>query len=137
MIGKIKKKGADILFHCITHHNIHDAIAMLEDKEVDVNARNINGQTPLHFAVEAQNVTMIETLLKFQADPNIQENEEIGWNTPMHRAVEKNMLDVIDLFLQCGGDPTLQNKNGFTTLHIAAKHGFVDMCKFLIEKGKL
>ena len=63
MIGKIKKVGADILFTCITKHNIHDAIALLDDKEVDVNARNINGQTPLHFAVEAQNTTMIETLL--------------------------------------------------------------------------
>ena len=28
MIGKIKRVGADILFHCITHHNIHDAIAI-------------------------------------------------------------------------------------------------------------
>mgnify|MGYP000742770659 CR=1 FL=1 len=50
---------------------------------------------------------MIETLLQYDADPNIQENEEIGFNTPMHRAVEKNMLDAIDLFLQCGGDPTI------------------------------
>ena len=54
----------------------------------------------------------------------------------MHRAVEKNMLDVIDMFFQCGGDATIQNKNGFTTLHIAAKHGFVDMCKLLVTKGK-
>ena len=51
MISKIKKVGGDILFHCITHHNIHDAIALLDDNEVDKNARNINGQTPLHAAV--------------------------------------------------------------------------------------
>ena len=65
MLTKIKKVGADILFHCITHHNIHDAIALLEEGEVDKNARNINGMTPLHYAVEAQNKTMIETLLQF------------------------------------------------------------------------
>ena len=53
MIHKIKKVGADILFHAITHHNIHDAIALLDDNEVDVNEKNINGMTPLHYAVEA------------------------------------------------------------------------------------
>ena len=48
MIGKIKKIGGDLLFHSITHANIHDVIALLEENEVDVNCTNINGQTPLH-----------------------------------------------------------------------------------------
>ena len=43
MLSKIKKVGAEILFHAITHHNIHDAIALLEDNEVDIDATNING----------------------------------------------------------------------------------------------
>ena len=43
MLNKIKKVGSDILFHCITHHNIHDAIALLDEGEVDKNAKNING----------------------------------------------------------------------------------------------
>lgn len=48
MIGKIKKVGTDLLFHAINHSNIHDAVALLEDGEADVNCTNINGQTPLH-----------------------------------------------------------------------------------------
>ena len=40
--------GSDILFHAITHANVHDVIALLHDNEVDVNCTNINGQTPLH-----------------------------------------------------------------------------------------
>ena len=48
MIGKIKKIGGDLLFHAITHANVHDAIALLDENECDVNCRNINGQTPLH-----------------------------------------------------------------------------------------
>ena len=48
MIGKIKKIGSDLLFHGITHANVHDVIALLEENEVDVNCANINGQTPLH-----------------------------------------------------------------------------------------
>ena len=110
MIPKIKKVGADILFHAINHHNLHDAIALLEDGEVDVDGQNINGMTALHYAVEAQSLIMIKTLLmSYKADANIHENEEIGKNTPIHRAVDKNMLDAVDLFLQCGGDPSLKN----------------------------
>ena len=48
MIGKIKKIGGDLLFHAITHANVHDVIALLEENECDVNCSNINGQTPLH-----------------------------------------------------------------------------------------
>lgn len=44
----MKKVGSDILFHAITHANVHDVIALLHDNEVDVNCTNINGQTPLH-----------------------------------------------------------------------------------------
>ena len=54
----------------------------------------------------------------------------------MHKAVERNMIEMMDLFIQCGGDPAIPNKHGFTCLHVAAKAGLVDMCKFLINKGK-
>ena len=51
MIGSVKKVGSDILFHAITHANVHDVIALLHDNEVDVNCTNINGQTPLHVSL--------------------------------------------------------------------------------------
>ena len=51
MIGRVKKVGSDILFHAITHGNVHDVIALLNDNEVDINCKNINGQTPLHVSI--------------------------------------------------------------------------------------
>ncbi len=108
MIGRIKKIGADILQVHISKNNIHDVIAMLEENEVDIDCKNINGQTPLHFAVMTQNRTMIKTLLLFDNGlniPNIADNKEVGLNTPMHRATELNMIDIVDLFITYGGDP--------------------------------
>ena len=75
-------------------------IALLDEKAVDKNSKNINGQTALHFAVEAKNKTMIETLLMYGADPNSPDNIEVGGNTAMHLAAKANMVDIMELFLQ-------------------------------------
>ena len=56
MIGKIKKLGNDLFFKAINEHNVHEVIALISDNEVDINCRNINGQTPLH--VSASNLTL-------------------------------------------------------------------------------
>lgn len=119
MIGKIKQVGNDIMFHAITHANVNDVIALLADNEVNVNGTNINGQTPLHvsystqltvniqYAVKAENRTIIEILLQYGADPNKQENFEVGKSSPMHLAAERNMIQMIDQFIGCGGDVTI------------------------------
>ena len=36
------------MFLAIRAGNVHDVIALLDDNEVDINCKNINGQTPLH-----------------------------------------------------------------------------------------
>lgn len=50
-IGLPEFKGNPLLLHAISHSNIQDVITLLEDKEADVNACNINGSTALHYAV--------------------------------------------------------------------------------------
>ena len=95
-----KSNSADQLFQHVKGNNIHAAIALLDEKAVDKNSKNINGKTALHFAVESRNRTMIETLLMYGADPNLPDNIEVGGNTPMHLASEANMVDVMEIFLQ-------------------------------------
>lgn len=52
MIGRIKQVGNDIMFHAITHGDVHNVIALLADNEVNVNGTNINGQTALHVSYQ-------------------------------------------------------------------------------------
>ena len=49
----------------------------------------------------------------------------------MHLACENNMIQIVKMFLQCGGNPEIKNQMGFTCLHLAARHGFLDLCKDL------
>ena len=62
---------------------------------------------------------------------------DIGGSTPLHKATEKNMIDIVDKFISYGGDPTIKNKAGFTSLHVAARDGRVEIVKLLLNKGKL
>ena len=80
-------------------------------------------------------MTLVEVLLQYGADPNKQENFEVGENTPFHKAVEKNMIDAVQLFLRYGGDPTIKNKAGFSNLHIAARDGHLEIVKCLVTAG--
>lgn len=48
-------KGNPLLLHAVAHIDIKNIIGLLEDKEADVNCRNINGATPLHYAVQIDN----------------------------------------------------------------------------------
>jgi hypothetical protein len=62
--------GNKLLFHAVQHINIADTIKLLDEKEADIHANNVNNQTPLHIAVYTRNQNLVEILLKcvFNAD---------------------------------------------------------------------
>ena len=130
-----KKLGSDLLYLSISHGDIHNVIHLIEEDEVDVNSANINGQTALHYAVSSQNLSIVELLLHYGANPNVQDNHEVGFNTPLHIAADLNLIDIMELFLEKSGDPSVKNKCGFTCLHIAARKGYLNMAKLLKSKG--
>lgn len=130
-----KYLGNNLLFHAISHSNIKDLIALLEDNEADINGRNINGATPLHYAVAYQNFTVTEILLKFKANPNLKEYYDVGECTPLHRAVELNNFEICRILLDYGANPSLQCKKGLTALHYAARNGNSDIVQLLLNYG--
>jgi len=60
---------------------------LIQSREAEVNARNVNNSTPLHYAVDNQNEQIVLLLLKLGGDPNIQEIDDVGLNSALHKAV--------------------------------------------------
>ena len=105
------------------------------DKEADVNCKNVNGCTPLHIAIMNQNINLVKLLLKYGADGNSKQYNDIGERTPLHYAVQKNNYELTAILLDNGANPTLGDKRGLSVLHYAARFGFMEIVKLLLKYG--
>lgn len=102
-----------------------------------VNAKNENGQTPLHKAAESNNVEFIEILLSAHADLFIEDDKG---NTPLYVAVMFSSNDAVSLILKTvSSDKELleklidtANEDGLSPLAKAIHDGNVDTVKLFM-----
>jgi len=97
-----------------------DTARLLLDHGADANARNWSDVTPLHQAVRARNLAVVEVLLAGGADPNARDKRG---STPLRRAVSGTgasstagtsalMEPLTRLLLAHGADPEARDKQG-------------------------
>ena len=93
------------------------------------NVSNSQGESPLKFAVRNNNLEMAKTLLKFGADVNTQDNNQL---LPLHFAVRRSDgVPMTRLLLEYGSKIDYRNKHGRTPLFYASK----ETAHLLIDYG--
>ena len=75
--------------------------------------------TPLHWAVEKQNMEVIQILLDYNADPNAGSKFN---KTPISIALEHNMLDLVTVLEQRRRDPNHQGQASTAELEVATQN---------------
>jgi ankyrin repeat protein len=121
----------------------------------DLNARDENGDTPLHAAAAGGHVEVVKLLLAAGADVNV--TNEYG-ETPLHWVPVSRRAEIAELLLQAGArldlhsavavgdleamgellrstDPDIRTRRGDTPLHVAAFHGDVNAVRVLLDHG--
>lgn len=105
---------------------------MLAKGNVDVNAVNNAGETPLFTAVGRDNIYVSELLLDAGALPDKNTNEGVS---PLHAAAANGNEHMVDLLIRHNADINGRAKGGETALIIAAEKGLNNVVSTLLEKG--
>lgn len=111
---------------------------MMIGSGADVNAANLDGFTPLHFAVIHDMKGCVSTLLRHNANPSAETNLV---RTPLYfalKSLEAGDEDAFEIFkqlLNAGSSVNVADVYGVTPLHLAAGLTDVEPCRLLIERG--
>lgn len=136
---KLQSLGPDKIFAAIKNNDRAEFDRRIQGG-VDVNAKNTDGRTPLHYAVDIGNLEMVNVLLKNKAD--VTQTTSQG-HTPLHIAAVKDSTEIAEALLQhMSHDKSndfinAQTLDGSTSLHLAARSGNSDMVKFLLKRGAI
>ncbi|CAH1153955.1 unnamed protein product [Phaedon cochleariae] len=153
--------GRTILSEALKFQEI---IEFLLDKGADVNQRDKQGRTILHYAAGACKIELVKYLVNRGATINVPDiggetpllrsvdinstelffyfiengadvNAKSGETTPLHCAVIKQNFEIVEELLKRGANIHDKNDEGGTALHWAAFKGTVKILNNLLEKG--
>ena len=105
--------------------------ALLQQK-ADVNARQVDGATALHWAVFRDNLDAARLLISAGAKVDAMNRDGI---TPLHMASLYGNTAMIQTLLNAGADAKQKGPQGETMLMLAARNGNPDAIKLLLAAG--
>ncbi|XP_074075424.1 B-cell lymphoma 3 protein [Macrotis lagotis] len=96
-------------------------------------ARNYEGLTPLHVAVNGEDAESVQLLLDRGAD--IDAVDIKSGRSPLIHAVENNSLSMVQLLLLHGANVNAQMYSGSSALHSASGRGLLPLVRTLVRNG--
>ncbi|XP_054879673.1 histone-lysine N-methyltransferase EHMT2 isoform X5 [Poeciliopsis prolifica] len=128
----IEEDGYTGLHHAAKLGNLEIVNMLLETGQVDVNAQDNGGWTPIIWAAEHKHVQVIKSLLNRGADVSIKDKE---LNVCLHWAAYAGNIDIAELVLNSGCSLSSVNMHGDTPLHIAAREGYLECVTLFLSRG--
>ncbi len=113
---------------------VETVLGLVKDAGLDVDARDVSGQTPLFCAAEKGHVEACRALLRAGAAVNASDDGDNGV-TPLRRAAACGHVGVIRALVAEGADINWASSTGNTALHDAAWNGRAAAVRALIAEG--
>ena len=106
----------------------------MKKSEIDVNAKDVLKNTPLHYAILNQDSDLIKFLIKNGADVNA---KNAYGKTVLHTALERKSIHLVELLLRNGANVNLEKFSGERPLDIAVEMKNKDVVGILLKNGAL
>ena len=113
LFNKLKKKhnSKDFLLNC--QNNNFEAVYVNLKNGVNINQRDIDGNTGIILAIMNKHKNIVDLLIEFKADVNLYNKKDF---TPLIYASMNGSLDVINKLIKHGADVNYKTKNGMTAI---------------------
>ncbi len=133
-------KLTEKLFKAIEDNNYLGIESSIRDGAI-IDSKNVDGRTPLHYAVNNGHIKVVNILLANGADATKVTNKG---NTPLHTAASKGHKEIIEALLQRVSHNKLSDfinaktiVKGTTSLHVATENSFFEAVKSLLKHGAI
>ena len=120
-VNEKDKNGNTILFYEIEKNNKENMKLILDVDILDLNIKNKDGDSYLHYAIKNKNYNLIHNLIRKGIDLNIQNN--LG-NSPLHLAYELDDSVAINILIKNNINTKLKNKKGQIAEEINIKNNY-------------
>jgi 26S proteasome non-ATPase regulatory subunit 10 len=126
--------GWTCLMMACSRKDAEATVDLLLSKHADVNAKNNNGQTALHFCASKSNLDIARTLLSQKPPASARVKDRRG-QLPLHRAAAVGNVPMIKALLDARSPLNATDLDGMTALHHAMSEGHGDAALLLLTKG--
>lgn len=90
------------------------------------------GSTPIILAARGGHIKVVQTLLKYQVNPN---STTIDGKTALMFAAQHGYVDTAEVLIKSGAEVNSRDKASYTPLMLAAEKGHLEMVKLLVKYG--
>jgi ankyrin repeat protein len=101
-------------------------------EDMDINTKDSDGKTPIHCAVEGDQLENLRIFFNKGGDLNSRTNEG---DTPLHAASRYGRPEIAEFILANMADKNPVNDNGDTPLYEATKKGYLEIRKLILTEA--
>ena len=132
LVGGLEAAGTPVPLVEAVKNGDATAVRRLIKERVDVNAAEVDGTTPLHWAARVNDVATAELLIRAGANVRAANRYDV---TPLSVACTNGNAGMISLLLKAGADANTALPGGETALMTTARTGSLDGVKLLLAQG--
>ena len=111
---------------------IFGQILSLDKKNRDINYKDENGYSALHYACDEGNLKIVEILINAHCNPNILNNLK---QTPLHLSAKGGYFDISKKLIESGAILNLYDSEKNSPMHYICKNNYVELLKFCLTKS--
>ncbi|XP_076081609.1 uncharacterized protein LOC143052446 isoform X2 [Mytilus galloprovincialis] len=131
---QMPNKSGAICLHAAAMKGHTNVVRALLQKGAAPDSKTKDGSTALHLAVECCKPQVVQTLLGYGAQVELKGGK--AQETPLHIAARTREGEkCAEMLLKSGADVNATRENGETAMHIAARHGQIQMVIACLEEG--